>query len=382
MKLIRNAHVMTMAELDLPRGDILIDDEGKIAAVGENLPVPEGAQVIEAEGLVALPGYVDAHCHIGMWEDGMGFEGADGNEAVDPVTPQLRAIDAINPEDPCFAEAYEHGVTTVCTGPGSANVVGGTFVAMKTCGRRVDDMVIANPLALKCAFGENPKRVYSGQKKSPSTRMATAAVLRETLANAQTYLKKIDNDENVPDRDLKKDVLVDVLEGRLYLKIHAHRADDILTAIRIAKEFDVEYTLDHCTEGYRILDYLQAENAKCILGPLITERSKIELNKLSFKAPVAFEKAGMKFALMTDHPVIPCMYLPVEASLAVREGLSPVAALKAITIWAAEIVGIDERVGSLEPGKDADITLFEGDPLDVRTRVAKVFIDGQEVFTA
>jgi len=382
MKLIRNAHVMTMAELDLLRGDILIDDEGKIAAVGENLPVPEGAQVIEADGLTALPGYVDAHCHIGMWEDGMGFEGADGNEMVEPVTPQLRAIDAINPEDHCFQEAYEHGVTTVCTGPGSANVVGGTFVAMKTCGRRVDDMVIANPLALKCAFGENPKRVYSGQKKSPSTRMATAAILRETLANAQTYLKKIDNDENVPDRDLKKDVLVDVLEGRLYLKIHAHRADDILTAIRIAKEFDVDYTLDHCTEGYRILDYLQKENAKCILGPLITERGKIELNKLSFKAPVAFEKAGMKFALMTDHPVIPCMYLPVEAALAVREGLSPMAALKAITIWAAEIAGIDERVGSLESGKDADITLFEGDPLDVRTRVAKVFIDGQEVFTA
>ncbi len=381
MLLIRNAKVMTMAGQTYEKGDILIDDEGLIAAVGERLPAPDGTPCVEAEGLTALPGFIDAHCHIGMFENGMGFEGDDGNEMTDPITPHLRAIDAINPEDVCFQEAYEHGVTTVCTGPGSANVVGGTFVAMKTYGRRVDDMVIANPLALKCAFGENPKRVYSGLKRTPSTRMATAALLREALAGAQAYRKKIDNDEDVPDQDLKKDVLVDVLENRLYMKIHAHRADDILTAIRICKEFGVEYTLEHCTEGYRILDYLKEEDAKCILGPLLTDRSKIELNKLTFRAPAEFAKAGLKFALMTDHPVIPTMYLPVCASLAVREGLDPESALKAITIWAAEITGIDERVGSLEPGKDADIVLFAGDPLDVRTHVKQVFVNGQSVFT-
>lgn len=382
MLLIKNARILSMADNDFDQGDILIDDEGHIAAVGANLPVPEGTEELDAAGLTALPGFVDAHCHIGMFENGMGFEGDDGNEMTDPVTPQLRAIDAINPEDVCFEEAYEHGVTTVCTGPGSANVIGGTFVAMKTYGRRVDDMVFQNPLALKCAFGENPKRVYAGQKKSPSTRMATAAILREALSSAQTYRKKIENDEHIPDRDMKKDVLLDVLEGRLYLKIHAHRADDILTAIRICKEFDVDYTLEHCTEGYRILDYLKQENAKCILGPLLTDRSKIELNKLSFKAPAEFAKAGMKFAIMTDHPVIPTMYLPVCASLAVREGLDPMAALKSITLWAAEITGIDDRVGSLEEGKDADVVLFAGDPLDVRTKVRYVFIEGKRVFSA
>ena len=379
MLLIRNAKVMTMADVTYDKGDILIDDEGLIAAVGENLNAPEGCEIVDAQGLTALPGFVDAHCHIGMWENGIGFEGSDGNEATDPITPHLRAIDAINPEDLCFQEAYEHGVTTVCTGPGSANVIGGTFVAMKTFGRRVDDMVIANPLALKCAFGENPKRVYSGQKRTPSTRMATAALLRETLHNAQSYRRKLEG-ENPPDPDFKKDVLVDVLEGRMYMKIHAHRADDILTAIRICKEFGVEYTLEHCTEGYRILDYLKEEKAKCILGPLFTDRSKVELNKLSFKAPAEFAKAGVKFAMMTDHPVIPCMYLPVCAAMAVREGLDAESALKSITIWAAEITGIDERVGSLEVGKDADIVLFAGDPLDVRTRVEKVFINGKNVY--
>jgi imidazolonepropionase-like amidohydrolase len=380
MLLIKNAKVMTMADVTYEKGDILVDDEGRIAAVGERLPQPDSCTVVDATGLTALPGYVDPHCHIGMFEDGMGFEGNDGNEMTDPVTPQLRAIDAINPEDVCFKEAYEHGVTTVCTGPGSANVIGGTFVAMKTYGRRVDDMVFVNPLALKCAFGENPKRVYSGLKRTPSTRMATAAILREALSGAQTYRRKIENDEKAPDRDMKNDVLMDVLDGRLYLKIHAHRADDILTAIRICKEFGVDYTLEHCTEGYRILDYLKEENAKCILGPLLSDRSKIELNKLTFKAPAEFAKAGMKFAMMTDHPVIPTMYLPVCASLAVREGLDPELALKSITIWAAEIVGIDDRVGSLEVGKDADISLFDGDPLDVRTHAKRVYINGKEVF--
>jgi imidazolonepropionase-like amidohydrolase len=362
-------------------GSVLIED-GKIVAVGDTVGTLENVEVIDVKGAWVMPGIIDAHSHIGMQEENMGFEGNDVNEMTDPITPHLRAIDAVNPVDGAFDKAVRSGITCVMTGPGSANVIGGQFVVMKTKGKSIDEMSILEPAAMKIAFGENPKRVYAGQKKTPSTRMATAAILREALSGAQTYRKKIENDEHIPDRDMKKDVLLDVLEGRLYLKIHAHRADDILTAIRICKEFDVDYTLEHCTEGYRILDYLKQENAKCILGPLLTDRSKIELNKLSFKAPAEFAKAGMKFAIMTDHPVIPTMYLPVCASLAVREGLDPMAALKSITLWAAEITGIDDRVGSLEEGKDADVVLFAGDPLDVRTKVRYVFIEGKRVFSA
>jgi imidazolonepropionase-like amidohydrolase len=356
--------------------------------VGENLQA-EGAQVYDAAGLVVTPGIIDAHCHIGIMEDGVGFEGDDVNEVINPVTANLRALDAVNPEDPSFAEAREAGVTTVCTGPGSANVIGGQFLAMKTVGRRVDDMVIKEPLALKIAFGENPKRCYSELKKSPSTRMATAAILREALVAAQEYQKKLDmsrfdNEGNSkqPDRDLSKEVLCDALDGRLMVKAHCHRADDILTALRISKEFHLNMSIEHCTEGYRIVDILKDEEAKVILGPLLSTRSKIELNKMSFKAPAVFAQAGMKFAIMTDHPVIPIQYLPVCAALAVREGLDEMEALRAITIYAAQITGIDERVGSLEPGKDADIVVWTGHPLDYRTKTRAVFIDGAAIYKA
>jgi imidazolonepropionase-like amidohydrolase len=386
MYLIKNAKIMTMADKDYDCGDILIKD-GKISEIGENISAPEGVETIDAKGLWALPGFVDAHCHVGMFEDKMGFEGEDGNEAVDPVTPQLRAIDAINPADFSFKEAYEHGVTTACTGPGSANVIGGQFVAMKTYGRRVDDMIIKEPLAIKTAFGENPKRVYNGQDKSPSTRMATAAMLRQALVEAREYKKKLDSadvdeEQRMPERDLGQEVMVALLEKKLYMKAHCHRADDILTAIRIAKEFDLDYSLEHCTEGHLIVDILKEENAKCILGPLLSARSKIELANLTFKAPGIFEKAGMKFALMTDHPVIPLHFLPVCAAIAVREGCSTETALKAITIYAAEITGINDRVGSLEVGKDADISLFDAHPLDFACHTKKVLIDGKIVFDA
>jgi len=383
MLLIKNAKVLTMAGEDHENGDILI--EGKvIKAVGSQLEVSEDAEVIDGTGKWVMPGIIDAHCHIGMWEDGMGFEGADGNEATDPVTPHLRAIDGINPEDGSFREAREHGITSVVTGPGSANVIGGQFVAMKTYGRRVDDMIIKEPLAVKVAFGENPKRVYDSQRKAPSTRMATAAILREMLVKAQEYKKKLEkgqkDPEKLPERDLRLEPLVKVLNREIPLKAHAHRADDILTALRIAKEFHIDITLDHCTEGYRIIDYLIDEDAKVILGPLLSERSKIELRNLSFKAPGIFAKAGMKFALMTDHPVIPIQYLPVCAAIAVKEGLDEMEALKAITIYPAQITGIDDRVGSLEPGKDADVVIFDGHPLEFRTKTEMVLINGQVVF--
>jgi imidazolonepropionase-like amidohydrolase len=383
MLLIKNARVLTMAGEDDENGDILID--GKvIKAIGTQLEAPEEAEVIDGTGKWVMPGIIDAHCHIGMWEDGMGFEGADGNEATDPVTPHLRAIDGINPEDASFREAREHGITAVVTGPGSANVVGGQFAALKTYGRRVDDMIIKEPLAVKVAFGENPKRVYDSQRKAPSTRMATAAILRETLVKAQEYQKKLQkgqkDPEKLPERDLKLEPLVKVLNREIPMKAHAHRADDILTALRIAKEFNIDITLDHCTEGYRIIDYLIDEDAKVILGPLLSERSKIELRNLSFKAPGIFAKAGMKFALMTDHPVIPIQYLPVCAAIAVKEGLDEMEALKAITIYPAQITGIDDRVGSLEPGKDADVVIYDGHPLEYRTRTEMVLINGEVVF--
>jgi imidazolonepropionase-like amidohydrolase len=382
MILIRNGKILTMNDRIYEMGDILIKGK-KILDIGENLELPKDAEVIDAKGMWVMPGIVDAHCHIGMWEDGIGFEGSDGNEATDPVTPELRAIDGINPEDHCFREARENGITTVVTGPGSANVIGGQFTALKTYGRRVDDMVIKEPLALKVAFGENPKWVYDGQKKAPSTRMATAAILRENLIKAQNYKRKLEQGEKdpdkMPDRDLKMEILVKVLNREIPLKAHAHRADDILTALRIAREFNVDITLDHCTEGHRISDFLLEEEAKVIVGPLFSERSKVELKNMTFKAPGILSKAGVKVAMMTDHPVIPIQYLPVCAAIAVKEGMEEMEALKSITINAAEITGIADRVGSLEPGKDADIVIFDGHPLEFRTRAIWVFIDGYAV---
>jgi imidazolonepropionase-like amidohydrolase len=382
MILIKKGKILTMNDRVYEQGDILIKGK-KILRIGENIEVPHDAEVIDAAGMWVMPGIVDAHCHIGMWEDGIGFEGSDGNEATDPVTPELRAIDGINPEDNCFREARENGITTVVTGPGSANVIGGQFAALKTYGRRVDDMVIKEPLALKVAFGENPKWVYDGQKKAPSTRMATAAILRENLIKAQNYKRKLEQGEKdpdkMPDRDLKMEIMVKVLKREIPLKAHAHRADDILTALRIASEFNLDITLDHCTEGHRISDFLLEEEAKVIVGPLFSERSKVELKNMTFKAPGILSKAGVKVAMMTDHPVIPIQYLPVCAAIAVKEGMDEMDALRSITINAAEITGIDDRVGSLEQGKDADIVIFDGHPLDFRTRAVWVFIDGYAV---
>ena len=372
-----------MANRNYDRGDILIEGN-KIKEIAEDIPAPAGAEIIDARGMWIMPGIVDAHCHIGMWEDGIGFEGADGNEETDPVTPHLRAIDGINPGDNSFREAKEHGITTVVTGPGSANVVGGQFAALKTYGRRVDDMIVKAPLAVKVALGENPKRVYGEQRKSPSTRMATAAILRETLIEARDYKRKMElgkqDPEKMPDRDLKMEIMVKVLDRELPLKVHAHRADDILTAIRIAREFDVDITIDHCTEGHKITDFLLEENARVIVGPLLTDRSKVELKNLTFKSPAVLSRAGLKVAIMTDHPVIPIQYLPVCASIAVREGMDEMEALKAITIYPAWVSGLDDRVGSLEEGKDADIAIFDGHPLDIRSRTRMVFIDGRLVY--
>ncbi|MDY4695253.1 MAG: amidohydrolase [Eubacteriales bacterium] len=382
MLLLKNGNVMTMAGPAFV-GDVAIEN-GKIVAVGQNLSYGD-AEVRDVTGMTVMPGIVDPHCHIGMWEDAMGFEGADGNECTNPITPELRAIDAINPYDRCFEEAAAGGVTTCVTGPGSANVIGGQFVAIKTHGDSVENMVLRFPVAVKAAFGENPKRVYNGKNQTPSTRMATAALMRKALIEAQEYNEKLEkgkaDPEKMPERNLGKEILARVIRRELPMKIHAHRADDILTAIRICREFKLRYTLDHCTEGYLITDKLkEALSEDCegiIVGPLLTERSKIELKNLSFKAPKVLEQAGIEYAMMTDHPVTPEQYLPICTAVAVREGASEEGALKAITINAAKITGIADRVGSIEVGKDADIAVFSGHPFDFRSRCVLTLVNGK-----
>jgi imidazolonepropionase-like amidohydrolase len=321
MLLIKNGKIYTMVGNVYEKGYILIDN-GKIIKVGQGESYLKDSnfdnevnEVIDAKGKYVLPGFIDAHCHVGMWEDSTGFEGADGNECTDPITPQLRAIDGVYYFDRSFTEARENGVTTVVTGPGSANVIGGQFVALKTYGSRVEDMIIKEPVAVKVAFGQNPKGVYKGQNKMPTTRMATAALLRENLQKALEYKKSMEESKKDGENkdkvkyDMKMDILVKVLNKELPLKAHAHRADDILTAIRIAKEFDVNLTIDHCTEGQFIKDILVEEGISAIVGPFLTDRSKVELKNLSVKTPGVLSNAGVKVALMTDHPVIPIQNL-------------------------------------------------------------------------
>lgn len=383
MLLIKNGTVLTMAGEPVKNGCVLIDD-GKIAEVSQNINAPSTCRIIDADGGYVLPGIIDAHCHIGMWEDSVGPAGDDGNEATDPSTPQLRAIDAINPMDRSFKEAYENGVTCVCTGPGSANVLGGTFTVIKTKGKRIDDMIVKDPAAMKAAFGENPKRNYDERHQMPTTRMGIAAVLRENLYKAKRYMEAKENAgndiEKMPEYNIKYESLIPLLKREIPLKAHAHRADDIFTAIRIAKEFNLKLTLDHCTEGALIADELAKEGYPAIVGPTLTDRSKVELRELSFKTPAALVKAGVKIALMTDHPVIPVYYLPLCAALAVKAGLDEEMALKAITINPAQILGVEDRVGSIEKGKDADIAIFSRHPFDVQTKTEYVLINGEIVY--
>jgi imidazolonepropionase-like amidohydrolase len=331
-----------------------------------------------------MPGLIDAHTHLGIEEDGIGWEGQDGNEMTDPVTPQLRAIDAVNPADSAIKEALKNGVTTIMTGPGSANVLGGESTVIKTAGNTIDEMILKNPAGLKTAFGENPKRVYNEQNKLPSTRMGIAAVLRENLMNAEDYIKEKESKEeegNHFNRDIKMESLARVIKKELPLKVHAHRADDIMTAIRIAKEFDIDITLEHCTEGHKVAEEIAAANIPAVVGPSMTGRVKVELSDLSFKTAGVLAEAGVKVALMSDHPVIPTKNATIYAALANKGGLDEKEALKAITINPAEILEIDDRVGSIEKGKDADLVIFNGNPLDISTDILKVIINGEVVET-
>ncbi|MCD4712930.1 MAG: amidohydrolase [Clostridiales bacterium] len=385
MLFIKNAKVYTMAGDVIEGGCILVED-GKIKEVGTDLVAPLDAQVIDASGKMVFPGFIDSHCHIGMWEEGIGFEGADGNEMTDPITPHLRAIDAINPRDEAFGNAIKGGVTTAATGPGSANVIGGTFSVIKLHGDRIDDMIVVETLAMKCAFGENPKRVYAEKKTSPSTRMGTASHLRETLAKAFEYKNKKaaagDDASKMPPYDMKLEAMLPVVNGEIPLKAHAHRADDIFTSIRIAKEFGVKLTLEHCTEGHLIADHLAKEGYPAIVGPSFGNKSKFELNNKTFDTPKVMVEAGCKIAIMTDSPVIPLEYLPMCAALAHKAGLDEMEALKAITINAAEILEVADRLGSIEVGKDADLVIWNAHPFDLQATVAHTIVDGIIVYSA
>lgn len=351
-----------------------------IKEIAANLSPADGEEVIDAAGLRVYPGFIDAHSHLGLDNYGMGYEGHDYNEMNDIVACHLRALDSFNPQERGVRFALEGGVTTVGTGPGSANVLGGTFIAVKTHGHCVDDMIIKDSVAMKCAFGENPKRCY--QSKGDSARMTTAAKLREMLFNAQDYLKRkeaAEDESKLPKFDMKMEALIPVLKGEIPLKAHAHRADDICTAIRIAKEFNVKLTLEHCTEGHLIPDVIVRSGYPAAIGPTLTNASKIELCNKTFETPGVLDRAGVQVSIITDSPVIPQQYLPLCAGLAVKAGMDPFSALKAITINPARHLGIEDRVGSLEVGKDADIVLTDGDPMVSDNHIVSVILNGEKV---
>lgn len=380
MLCVKNGMIHDAVHEENFRGDILVE-EGKIRAIGENLEIPEGTEIVDAEGLQVYPGFVEAHGHIGLDGYGIGYEGMDYNELNDIISPQMRGIDGVKPMDPAFPMAAAAGVTCVCVGPGSANVLGGTFTAIKTVGKRVDDMIVRDGVAMKCAFGENPKRVY--KEKKDSSRMTTAALLRETLFKAREYMEKKeaagDDLSKRPSFDMKLEALIPVLKKEIPLKAHAHAAEDIFTALRIAKEFGLKITLEHVTEGHLIAEELAKENVPLAVGPTLTSASKFELRNKSWVTPGRLAAAGCQVSIITDSPVIPQEYLPLCAGLAVRAGMEPFAALQAITINPAKHAGIADRVGSLEAGKDADIVITDGCPFEVSTKVAYVFIDGKRV---
>lgn len=379
--IIKNGLIHDAVHCEAYVADILLAD-GKIAAIGGGLTAPADAAVFDADGLEVYPGFVDAHTHIGLDGYGIGYEGCDYNEMNDIWTPQLRAIDGINPRDPSLADARRAGVTCVCTGPGSANVLGGTFLAMKTVGDRVDKMVVRDPVAMKCAFGENPKRCY--RDKCDSTRMSTAAFLRGALMQARDYgaRKQAANGDitKMPAYNQKLEALLPVLAREIPLKAHAHQANDIFTALRIAREFNLRLTLEHVTEGHLIVDELAGErDVPMAVGPSLTFASKFELQNKSWSTPAVLTAAGCHVSIITDSSVIPQQYLPLCAGMAIKAGMDPFDALKAITLNPAEHIGVADRVGSLEVGKDADLVITAGSPFEVLTEVKAVFIDGARI---
>ncbi|WNX83152.1 amidohydrolase [Agathobaculum sp. NTUH-O15-33] len=386
--LIKNVHVLTVNQTDEQFFGFAAFADGKIETLGQAEKTPaekEFDEVIDGREGYLLPGMIDVHSHLGLYEDSLGFEGADGNEDTDPVTPHLRAIDGVNPMDRSFRETIEAGVTTVAVSPGSANPIGGQIAAIKTAGRRLDDMVLRAPLAIKFALGENPKSVYHEKDETPVTRMATAALIREQLYKAREYLARKDRaegdpDEDAPDFDIKLEALVPLLRGEIDAHFHAHRADDIFTALRIAREFGLKPVIVHGTEAHLVADLLAGENVPVISGPYLTDRSKPELRALTERSPLLLHQAGIETAITVDHPELPLRLLPMAAQIAVKAGLSADAALRAVTAAPARIAGLGARIGSLAPGMDADAVLMDGHPMRFESRVSVVWIDGAQQY--
>jgi imidazolonepropionase-like amidohydrolase len=367
-------------------GTVLIED-GKITAVGATVTVPDGVKVVNAAGSWVLPGFIDAHAHVGVHEEGEGWAGNDTNEMTDPVMAAVRAIDAIYPYDLGFRDAVTGGVLAVNVNPGSGNPVGGQTAALKCWGRSVDEMLLRSPAGMKSALGENPKRVWGEKGKTPGTRLGTAAVIRSAFVDASNYLNKLDVEQNKPaadrkhvDRDLKLEALGLVLKREIPWRQHSHRSDDIATAMRIAEEFGYQLVIDHGTEAHLLADVLAAKGIPVIIGPLFTSRSKVELRNRSLANPGKLARAGVTIAITTDHPVVPIHFLVHQAAFAVREGLDAATALEALTINPARIVGIDDRLGSLEVGKDGDVVIWSGDPLNVLNRAEQAFVEGKEIY--
>ena len=377
-----NGRIYTMAGKVWEKGILLLEN-GQITAVGAEVNIPQEAEVLDLQGKTVLPGFIDAHTHLGILEEIYQEEGDDLNEYTEPITPEMRALDAVNPMDIAFRDAVCGGITTVMTGPGSANVLGGTNLVMKTAGLSFEEMVLLPQAGLKTAFGENPRRVFSEQKKVPCTRMGIAALLRQALTDAQDYQAKKEkgaSNGDILERDLGQENLGLVLRKEIPLIIHAHRADDILTALRIVDEYGVEMILVHGTEAHKVISEIQKRNIPVVVGPTLSGRSKVELAETTWQTAAQLNEAGVLVAITTDHSVVPVQYLPLCAALAVRSGMKEEAALEAITINPARILKLEQRIGSLEVGKDADIVVMSGHPLDWRTSVVRVYINGKTVY--
>ncbi len=384
-KAIVNAKIYTITNGVIEEGSILIKD-GKIENVGKDIDVPKGYEVIDAKGMIVTPGIIDAHAHVEIWEEGIGWEGMDVNESTDPVTAGVRALDGINPDGMGMKDAVSGGITTIWDAPGSANVIGGYGVTLKTSGKTVDDMIMLSPSGLKAAFGENPKGAYGQrQSKMPMTRMAVAAILREQLIKGQEYLEEIEKAngdiEKMPKKDLDLEAIGKVLKKEIPLKTHCHRHDDIMTVIRIAQEFDIDVSIEHATQSHLIVEELAKHKVPLIVGPTVSTRSKPELSEMSFKTAGICAKAGIPVSIMTDHPIIPVHHLHLAAAMCVKHGMEERHALEAITINPARTCGVADRVGSIEVGKDADLAIWTKHPFDVFTKVKHTIIDGEIVYT-
>lgn len=382
MLAVINARIETVSNGIIANGQILLEG-GKIKAIGQNIDIPAQAKVIDAAGRTVTPGIIEAHAHIGIGEQGVGREGQDTNETVNPVTPWCNALDGINMRDTAFEDFRQAGITSVNVPPGSANIIGGTTVALKCKGTIVDDAVIKNPVGMKGALGENPKGAYGRKNQIPSTRMGNAAVLRETLLKAKHYLHKLESatkEEEKPKFDKQNAAMLPVMRGEIPLMIHCHRSDDIVTAIRICEEFGVRYVLEHVTDGFMIADLLKKYDVHCAVGPTMHYGSKVENRERDFRTPIALARAGVRFCFTTDHAVVRGQQLITTAGIAVGWGLDRDVALRAITLSSAEHAGIADRVGSLEVGKDADLVIWSGDPLDFTTFADVTIIDGEVVY--